>query len=204
MPHPQTGDIAERKRQIRQQATAQRQSQADRDSLSRDIFARVTALPEYQAARTVMYYVAMPVEVQTRDALATALSSVKRVVVPYCVAGELALFRLESMDELEPGTWDIPEPCGHLRSVPEKQVHVDELDVVIVPGVAFDRFGGRLGHGKAYYDRLLARAKRNTQRIAVAYECQMFPQIPMSPHDVYMDKVVTEGAVYCPPGARES
>jgi 5-formyltetrahydrofolate cyclo-ligase len=194
-------DIAQLKRQIRRQAMANRRSQTNRDLLSRAIFARVSALAEYRAAQTVMYYVAMPVEVQTRKALLAALRSNQRIVVPYCEDRQLALFRLESMDELEPGTLNIPEPKRRLRSVPEKQVEVTELDVVIVPGVAFDRSGGRLGHGKGYYDRLLARADPKTRRIAVAYECQMFPHIPMSKHDVVMDKVVTERAVY---GSRES
>ena len=189
-------DIAELKRRIRQQAMANRRAQSNRDSLSRDIFAKVTALPAYQAAQTVMYYVAMPSEVQTRDALVAALRSGKGVVVPYCVAGELALCRLESLDELEPGTWNIPEPNRRLRSLPEKQSQVTELDVIIVPGVAFDRRGGRIGHGKGYYDRLLARAEPKTRRIAVAYECQMFPEVPMSEHDIFMDTVVTEEAVY--------
>jgi 5-formyltetrahydrofolate cyclo-ligase len=189
-------DMTERKRQIRRQAIANRQLQANRESLSRVISATVEALPAYRAAQTVMYYVAMPVEVQTRDALTAALHAGKRVVVPYCAGGELELFRLADMDELEPGTLGILEPSRDLRSIREKQAHAGELDVIIVPGVAFDRRGGRLGHGKGYYDRLLARTEPRTRRIAVAYESQMFPEIPMSDHDVFMDMVVTETTVY--------
>jgi 5-formyltetrahydrofolate cyclo-ligase len=191
-------DITALKGRIRRQAIANRQAQTNRDALSRDILSRVTALPEYQAAQTIMYYVAMPVEVQTRDALVAALRSDKNVVVPYCDRGELSLFRLESMDELDPGMWTILEPHGQLRSLPAKRARVSELDVIIVPGLAFDRKGGRIGHGKGYYDRLLARAESKTKRIAVAYECQMFPEVPMSEHDIYMDKVVTEKAIHAP------
>ena len=73
---------------------------------------------------------------------------------------------------------------------------------MIVPGVAFDRDGGRLGHGFGYYDKLLNRARPDAPLVALAFECQLFPQIPMQAHDVFMDKVVTESAVYAGKGRR--
>src|SRR5204863_8679815 len=118
------------------------------------------------------------------------------IVVPYCVDGELELFHLESMDELAAGMYKILEPREELRAVPEKRVEIEELDLVKVPGVAFDRGGGRTGHGKGYYDKLLERARPDTPLVALAFECQLFPEIPTGAHDIYMDKVVTEGAVY--------
>ena len=75
-------------------------------------------------------------------------------------------------------------------------VQPDELDVIMVPGVAFDRRGGRTGHGKGYYDKLLEHARRDTPLVALAFECQLFPEIPVQPHDVFMDMVITESAVY--------
>jgi 5-formyltetrahydrofolate cyclo-ligase len=75
-------------------------------------------------------------------------------------------------------------------------VGVEELDLVVVPGVAFDRAGGRMGHGKGYYDKLLEHARPDTPLVALAFECQLFPEIPAEAHDVFMDKVVTEAAVY--------
>ena len=71
-----------------------------------------------------------------------------------------------------------------------------EIDLIIVPGVAFDRRGGRTGHGKGYYDKLLEHARLDTPLVALAFECQMFDEIPMQEHDVFMDKVVTEKASY--------
>ncbi len=62
--------------------------------------------------------------------------------------------------------------------------------------MAFDRRGGRLGHGRAYYDRLLTNARPDAPLLAPAFECQLFPEVPMAPHDVYMDKVVTEEGIY--------
>lgn len=189
-------DKSELKKSIREQAHAARQAQPDKDGVSQQVMARVMQLPEYQRAKTVMFYVDVRTEVRTRQALPEALASGKRVVIPYCVDGELELFHLESMDELELGMYRILEPKAELRSVPAKRTPVEELDLILVPGVAFDRRGGRTGHGKGYYDKLLEHALSATPLVALAFECQLFPEIPMQDHDIYMDKVVTEAAVY--------
>jgi 5-formyltetrahydrofolate cyclo-ligase len=114
------------------------------------------------------------------------------------------------MDELDVGMYKILEPKAELRSVSRKRLQPEDLDLVMVPGVAFDRQGGRTGHGKGYYDKLLEHARANAPLIALAFECQMFPEIPCGSHDIYMDKVVTELTVYpgrgrqWPPGFFES
>jgi 5-formyltetrahydrofolate cyclo-ligase len=194
-----TGTVSqlyERKKAIREQAHANRNAQSDKDSISREIISKFMALPEYAAARTVMFYVDVRSEVRTRNDLSRALSSGKRIVVPYCVDGELELFHLEDMTELEIGMYKILEPRSDLRSVPEKRVEVQELDLIMVPGVAFDRRGARTGHGKGYYDKLLEHARADTPLVALAFECQIFDEIPTEEHDVFMDKVVTESAIY--------
>ncbi len=188
--------LSERKKVIREQAHAARQAQLDKDGVSYQIVDRVMALPEYVRAKTVMFYVDVRTEVRTRQALPTALASGQRIVVPYCVDGELELFHLESMDELELGMYRILEPKGELRTVAAKRVPVEELDLIIVPGVAFDRLGGRTGHGKGYYDKLLEHARPEAPLIALAFECQLFPEIPMQAHDIFMDLVVTEAEAY--------
>jgi 5-formyltetrahydrofolate cyclo-ligase len=106
------------------------------------------------------------------------------------------------MDELELGMYRILEPKQELRTVVEKRVEVDELDLIMVPGVAFDVRGARTGHGKGYYDKLLEHARPDTPLVALAFECQMFEEIPVEEHDVFMDKVVTEKAVYAGRGRR--
>jgi 5-formyltetrahydrofolate cyclo-ligase len=191
-----TPDFQARKKAIREQAHANRNAQPDKDALSKVICERLVALPEYARARTALYYVDVRSEVRTRDYLATALRHDKRIVVPYCVEGALELFLLESMDELATGMYRILEPREELRGRPEKRVGVEELDLVVVPGVAFDRTGARMGHGKGYYDKLLEHARPDTPLVALAFECQLFPEIPTEAHDVFMDKVVTEAAVY--------
>ena len=189
-------DLQALKKQIREQAHENRKNQEDKDGISRKIVATFMDLPEYAAAKTVMFYDDVRTEVRTRHDLQNALDSGKRIVVPYCVDGELELFLLESMDELEVGMYKILEPKAELRDVPEKKIDVADLDLIMVPGVAFDARGGRTGHGFGYYDKLLENAKPETPLVALAFECQMFPEIPMQDHDIFMDKIITEAKVY--------
>lgn len=193
----QIADIAERKKIIREQAHANRNAQTNKDELSRIICDRFMAMPEYARARIVMFYIDVRAEVRTRHSLPAALTSGKTIVVPWCNdQGELELFRLADMNELAVGMYKILEPKPELRSLPEKQCRAEDLDVVMVPGVAFDRRGGRMGHGKGYYDKLLQHARPDTPLVALAFECQLFPEIPVAPHDIIMDKIITEAAIY--------
>lgn len=189
-------ELFELKTAIRKQAHENRRSQTEKDSVSKKIVNRFIELPEYQAAHTIMFYVDVRDEVRTRQALPAAVASGKRIIVPYCVNGELDLFWLENMEELELGMYRILEPKHELRSVESKRLQPTDLDLVMVPGVAFDRTGGRTGHGKGYYDKLLQHARLDAPLIALAFECQMFESIPVESHDIYMDKIVTEDAVY--------
>lgn len=189
-------DFQQRKQAIREQAHANRRAQENKDELSGAICETFVALPEYERARTVMFYVDVRTEVRTRHFLPTALTHGKRIVVPYCVEQELELFLLDSMEELSVGMYKILEPKTELRSLPSKKVAVEEIDLVMVPGVAFDRTGARMGHGFGYYDKLLERARPDAPLVALAFECQLFPEIPTAAHDVFMDKIVTEKSVY--------
>jgi 5-formyltetrahydrofolate cyclo-ligase len=197
MPNDNHADIQQRKQAIREEAHARRNSQSDKDSLSKTICAAFMALPDHAAAQTVMYYVDVRAEVRTRHSLPDALASGKRIVVPWCnAAGELELFHLQSMEELAVGMYKILEPKPELREIAAKRVRPEELDLVMVPGVAFDARGARMGHGKGYYDKLLQHARRDAPLVALAFECQMFPEIPVADHDVFMDYVITERTTY--------
>lgn len=189
-------DFKERKARIREQAHANRNAQADKEALSERICGSFMDLPEYAAARTIMYYVDVRSEVRTRQALPAALANGKRIVVPWCRNNELELFLLTSMDELAVGMYKILEPRQELRGLPEKTLQPADLDLVMVPGVAFDRRGARMGHGFGYYDKLLQHARPDAPLVALAFECQLFDEIPTQAHDIFMDKIITERAVY--------
>jgi 5-formyltetrahydrofolate cyclo-ligase len=201
MPNDTVDALAERKAKLRRQAYDARNAQPRKDEVSKAILARFVALPEYAEAGTVMWYIDARSEVRTRYRLASALDDGKTIVVPYCTvddagANKLGLWRLQAMDELTVGTWSILEPPRARWGEAGKEVDPRALDLVMVPGVAFGRDGARMGNGQGYYDRLLDRVRPDAPLIAVAYECQLFSDLVVSPHDVYMDKVVTEEGVY--------
>lgn len=201
MSTPQT--LQERKKIIRDQAHANRNAQENKDELSVEICTKFEALPAYVRARTVMYYIDVRSEVRTRHVLPAALTQGKKIVIPWCNdKGELELFHLESMDELSVGMYKILEPKPELRNLPAKQVGATDLDLIMVPGVAFDRTGARMGHGKGYYDKLLQHARLDAPLVALAFECQLFPEIPTAEHDIFMDLIITERAIYEGKGRR--
>lgn len=197
-------ELGRRKQEIRTAAHAARKAQADKEGVSKKITDTVIGLPEYQSAHCIMWYVDVRAEARTRQALPDAVGSGKKIVIPFCVDGELELFHLESMDELSEGMYGILEPREELRDVASKRVPVEELDLILVPGVAFDAVGGRTGHGKGYYDKLLENARADTPLVSLAFQCQIFDEIPMQSHDIYMDKVVTEANVYSGKGRTPS
>lgn len=193
--------LLERKAGLRRQAYDARNAQENKDEISKTIIERFIALPEYAAAKTAMWYLDARSEVRTRHQLADALNGGKRIIVPYCTvdehgANKLGLWHLTAMDELVVGKWKILEPPRERWGEAGKEVEPRDLDLVMVPGVGFARDGARMGNGQGYYDRLLHQVRLEAPLIALAYECQMFPELAVGPQDVYMDKVITEKAVY--------
>ena len=193
--------LVERKTGLRRQAYDARNAQPDKDAVSKVIIERFIAVPEYAAAHTVMWYLDVRSEVRTRHQLGDALNGEKRIIVPYCTvdesgANKLGLWNLASMDELVVGKWKILEPPRERWGEAGKEVEPRDLDLVMVPGVGFARDGARMGNGQGYYDRLLDQVRPDAPLIALAYECQMFPELPVGPQDIYMDKVITEREVY--------
>jgi 5-formyltetrahydrofolate cyclo-ligase len=190
-------ELQDHKKALRERAHESRRNLENKDDLSLAIVEKFVSLPEYTAAKTVLFYVDVRAEVRTRFFLPTALTHSKKVVVPWCNdTGELELFWLRDMSDLALGMYKILEPKSELRNLPDRIVDVRELDLIMVPGVAFDADGARMGHGKGYYDKLLQHARPDCPLVALAFECQMFPMIPMQAHDIFMDKVITESAVY--------
>ncbi len=181
---------------IRVRAFENRRTLAEKDRRSLAICRRLLALPHYADAATVLVYMHFRDEVRTADLVTQLLQTDKQIVVPYCVGDELELFRLADLAELTEGTWDILEPKKVLRSDVEKRAAPEELDLLAVPGVAFDRSGGRVGHGRGYFDRLLARLRSDALSVGLAFECQLFDQVPMDDHDIPLDMIVTEEAAY--------
>jgi len=197
------------KAQQRRKAYDARNAQADKEAVSRIICDQVMAQPAYRQAETVMWYIHCRSEVRTEPAVLHEISTGKHIVIPYCTKDEqghnkLGLWRLEHFTELVPGMWGILEPPRSRWGEAGREVAPEQLDCIIVPGVAFDGHGGRLGNGAGYYDRLLRSVRADTVLVGVCYESQLLDRIAMEAHDVAMDFVITEKAIYTAPARTSS
>lgn len=178
------------KNELRKKALVARDSllPGQRSSKSRQIEERLFSLPEFKSAHVIMFFASFRSEVETAPMIRRALAAGKRVVLPKVKGKELELFEIKIFDsDVSPGAWGIPEPRGSAL------VKLDELDVIIVPGVAFDERGNRLGYGAGFYDKLLSEFKKPT--VAIAFEQQIVPMILADPHDVPVKKIVTENRI---------
>ena len=155
------------------------------------IMDKVLNLEEFKSAECVLLYSSKGGEVHTEGIIQSALSIGKRVALPVTKkeSHALELYAIAGMDELSPGAFGILEP----KSDPARRVQPEEVDLVLVPGVSFDRRGHRLGYGMGYYDSLLKRVKG--RKIGLAYGMQMVERVPDEPHDVAVDIVVTESEI---------
>ena len=188
------GTIDGDKRDLRRRMLACRRalSVEERSSRSAAITEKLLSLEAVQKARTVFAYAAMEDEVQTEPLLASLLDRGKRVAIPLVIgkrAMEAAL--VPSMDALETGAYGILTVRAEQREILPPQ----EIDCVIVPGVAFGLDGSRLGMGGGYYDAFLPRAERAV-RVAAAFQCQFSEDIPSLPYDCGVDWIVTEQGVF--------
>jgi 5-formyltetrahydrofolate cyclo-ligase len=189
------GDI--RKRILRARDAMTREEIA---SGSRAIVKRLTGVDQIQGASTLMVYLGFGSEALIDDLILWGWGEGKQIAVPLCRPAnrELIACRIDGFDELECGHYGIREPkAGLIRAVPQ-----GEIDAVVIPAVAFDRQGHRLGYGGGYYDRFLPDAPR-AMRIGVAFARQIVAEIPADLHDVTMDRIVTEREMIVPAG-RES
>lgn len=183
------------KRSVREQTIAARDALpvAARAAASAAIAARIVALPSFAAARTMLVTLPFRSEWDTRLVVDRALAAGKTVVSPRVdpVARMLSLHRIADLvRDVAPGYRHIPEPLEHCAVVAGA-----EVDWVLVPGVAFDIAGRRLGYGGGYYDRLLPLLPADATRIAGAYEIQIVAAVPFGPHDLTVDAIVTETRV---------
>lgn len=156
---------------------------------------RVTLLPEFKAAETVLTYLALPQEAQTERIIECAWLAGKQVAVPAArLDREYVPVWVKPGDAVATARFGVREPVVQVPAKP------DRFDLVIVPGVAFTGSGARLGHGKGFYDRLLARLGARVRcKMGLCLDFQVVQAIPVTEWDVGMDVVVTEDRVYRSP-----
>lgn len=183
-------EVARQKAALRREAMAERDALAGREDKSAAICAHVIGMRLFADAPAIHCFLPMGSEVDTRPIIAAALAAHKAVAVPVTVrGGPLEHSWIRSLDPaaFEPGVF------GTLRPVAPEPALPGDWALTIVPLLAFDRGGYRLGYGKGYYDQLLAMTP--TPTIGVAFAALERPRLPREPHDVPLDMVVTEEAV---------
>lgn len=160
----------------------------------RQLFFRLQPVRE---ARRIMIYHSIGREVVTLPIIETLIRQGKQVALPVCTPKrDLEARAILSLAEvIDTGKFGLKEPGPEAPSVA-----VADLDLIVVPGVAFDTAGNRLGHGMGYYDRFLARTGRQSFKLALAYDFQIVPQVPAEPHDIKMDGVLTPERFWVCPG----
>ncbi len=157
---------------------------------SAQIQKRLFALDKYVNAKTVMLYISAFKEPSTTEIITAALGDGKRVVVPVSdtQTETIILSYLKDMSDLQKGAYGILEP----KTI--KKADSADIDFILIPGLAFDTKGNRMGFGKGYYDKLLCRT--NAEKTALCYEFQLFDAIPANEHDVPMNTIITEEKIY--------
>jgi 5-formyltetrahydrofolate cyclo-ligase len=169
------------------------------EAYSTRIMELVASTTYYKKARTIMCFVNFGSEMDTSLIINRALKDGKRVAVPIAVheTKELIPSVITTMDELEPGYFNILTPKEEFI----RPIEPDEIDVVLVPGVAFDHHGYRVGYGGGFYDRFLPRLKRDAKRIAIGFSLQILDQVPRESFDLPVEMIISEkGLLPCDEG----
>jgi 5-formyltetrahydrofolate cyclo-ligase len=150
---------------------------------------RLFGLAAFKKAGTLLFYISYGNEVRTHEMIQECLRTGKKVAVPCTDAKnrQLSLSELRQWEDLGVGAYNIKEPRIECRC----ELSLDAVDLVIVPGVAFDCAGHRIGHGMGYYDRLLSQ-NVHALKVALAFELQVVDTIPTEHHDVTVDMIITE------------
>jgi len=163
------------------------ETRAAKDSLIKE---HLLALPQFVYAQTIFSFASFRSEVSTGPLMGEALKRGKRVVVPRVNRNSrsLELHQITALSELVPGYMGIPEP----EAAEQTHRNINDADLVIMPGAAFDTRGNRLGYGGGYYDRLLSGLSRIVPLIAIAYEEQIIESVPVGPHDIKVHLIVTD------------
>jgi len=156
----------------------------------REIMERLITYKPFVDAEAVMLFASFRTEVDTFPIIEKALQEGKKVALPRVNKSEgmLELYYIESIEQLEPGYMKIKEPVP----APERIALAEDMEIIVLPGVAFDEKGGRIGYGGGYYDRLLDSLKKVPLLIAVAYEEQIVDEIPVEQHDKRVQIIITE------------
>jgi 5-formyltetrahydrofolate cyclo-ligase len=164
-----------------------RQKEEDTYHKSKAVSNKLLRTKEFKKAKTVMFYIALSGEVNTEEMISIAKKLGKIVAVPVCKRVGLSIKPciLDGHGGMRKGPYGVVEPAV------KRPVRIRDLNLIIVPGLAFDKKGNRLGRGKGYYDRFLSSLPKDTPSIGLAFDFQILPSVPTVSHDVSVSKVLS-------------
>ena len=194
---PATDELRQHKQARRKEILSQRAAldPAEHARSSRDITASLLQLPEFARSRCVLAYLSFGSEFDTAEFVDALRSRGCTLVLPRIdlARRNLSLYRVGDPDvDTLPGVWGIREPDPQRCA----QVGLEEINAVLVPGVAFTPDGGRLGYGGGFYDALIRDWHQRAPLVAAAFELQVVADLPLGPGDQLIDTVVTPGNIY--------
>jgi len=152
---------------------------------------RLEQLPQYKDAKKILVYVSAKDEVSTHSLIKDALAEGRQLYAPKIQGETLAICPLNTWEDLRPGTFGILEPYEIANPA-----EPEEMDLIIVPGLAFDSRGHRIGYGKGHYDRLLKSTRG--YKVGLAFAEQMLETVPDETHDVPLDLIITDKSLITP------
>ncbi len=157
---------------------------------SLDIEQRLISTEAYSHAEVLALYYSIHNEVDTRELIELSLGTGKKVLLPAVYKGSLLFRELKDTSHLHKGKFGIPEPPADNTAFAP-----DSADLIVLPGVAFDEKGNRVGYGKGYYDRSLHHLEGQGRLVGICFDFQLIEKIAGEPHDVKVDMVITEKRV---------
>ena len=186
-------EIREKKQEIRNNIATILENCSDKKIVNKfkQIEDNLFEFANFLEAKIVLLYVNNKIEVNSRNIIKKCFDFNKIVILPAfdVKTYEMKLMKVDDLDnDLITGPKGILEPdINRCKIVP-----VDCIDLAIIPGVAFDEKGGRIGNGEGYYDRFIPKLSVTTRKVAIALECQIIQQVPVESHDKYVDIIITE------------
>ena len=173
------------KKELRQAIRARKRAMTEEEITAKSaaLAEKFLASPAYRSARTIYGYLPYNQEVRTVPMLEQALRDGKKVAVPKCYGDEMKFLYLDDLTQVEKGYAGIPEPIA------DGPVADDESALVLMPGLAFDEAGHRIGYGGGFYDKFLSR-EPNHPTLALCYDFQMLPSLETEAHDIPVDFVI--------------
>ncbi len=164
-------------------------SRTERQNLDSIIFNKVINSEDYKNSDTIFIFVSYNNEVDTHKIIKQALKDEKVLCVPRIISKEegMDIVQIKTFEDLKQGSYGILEPKDSKLKVEEKSI-----DLSYLPGLAFDIKGGRVGYGGGFYDRFLVKVREDSKKIGLAYKFQVFSEVPMDKHDVFIDGIITD------------